>query len=407
MSLHVSYMGTKRLLSPTICNLISMAEPGPVLDLFSGVSTIGSELSIDRQIWCNDTQLFSHSASRALFQSQSLPIPVDMAIDLVQPYFLENREHLERLYSDQYSLEKMTLSKAVLSQLKKLEAKMPHTGYSPALNDVRKSYSREPNKFPYCLFSISYSGSYFGLLQCIFIDSIRYAIDQLTIRKDIDSDERLWLLIALAKTMNKISTSTGHFAQYMSINEKNQRRFLNQRKKSVWREWIKSMYELAPIGSRYWRQNNRSYNQDAISLLENLKKTGESPAIIYADPPYTGDQYSRYYHLYETLIKYDYPESSGTGRYRSDRYQSSFSLSREVESAVEQLIQKSAEICSSLILSYPESGILKDSRKKIISWIKYYYNTECSILEVKHSHSSLGGSKGSESNAVIELVYFV
>lgn len=407
MSLHVSYMGTKRFLSPTICKLISTADSGPLLDLFSGVCTIGSELAIDRQVWCNDTQLFSYGVAQALFQSQSLPLAVDTVIDLAQIYFLENMKHLEALYKEQLDLEKNTFSKPVLSQLQLLKFKMPYSGTSQKLNELRESYANQLDKFPYCLFSISYAGSYFGLHQCMAIDSIRYAIDQLAINKDINSDEKLWLLIALEKAMNRISTSTGHFAQYMSINDKNQKRFLNQRNKSVWRKWLKCMDELSPIGSRSWRRKNRSFNQDAIALLENLKNSAECPAVIYADPPYTKDQYSRYYHLYETLIKYDYPECSSNGRYRSDRYQSSFSLAKEVDSAVEQLIQKSSEICSNLVFSYPESGILKDSRRKITSWLADYFKAECSILEVKHLHSSLGGSKGNESNAVVEIIYYV
>ena len=81
-----------------------------------------------------------------------------------------------------------------------------------------------------------------------------------------------------------------------------------------------------PIGSAGWRSRNRVFAQDANSLLAELCHLPDRPAVIYADPPYTDDQYSRYYHLYETLLYYDYPEALGTGRYRPDRFRSQYSL---------------------------------------------------------------------------------
>ena len=53
------------------------------------------------------------------------------------------------------------------------------------------------------------------------------------------------------------------------------------------------------------------------------------PAVVYADPPYTSDHYSRYCDLYETLILYDYPLSEATGRYRPDGFFSRFSIKKD------------------------------------------------------------------------------
>ena len=40
-------------------------------------------------------------------------------------------------------------------------------------------------------------------------------------------------------------------------------------------------------------------------LAKGIRGMKQRPAIIYADPPYTDDQYSRFYHLYETALLYD------------------------------------------------------------------------------------------------------
>ena len=50
-------------------------------------------------------------------------------------------------------------------------------------------------------------------------------------------------------------------------------------------------------------QNNKSYNQDAITLVENLQNEVD---LLYLDPPYCGSHadYQSFYHLLETYVEY-------------------------------------------------------------------------------------------------------
>ena len=72
---------------------------------------------------------------------------------------------------------------------------------------------------------------------------------------------------------------------------------------------------------------------------------------MYLDAPYTREEYSRYYHLLETLVRYKYPDSIGVGRVPSKivggRFQSEF-FTRSSERLVNAL-------CS-VILSVLERG---------------------------------------------------
>jgi adenine-specific DNA-methyltransferase len=69
--------------------------------------------------------------------------------------------------------------------------------------------------------------------------------------------------------------------------------------------------------------------------------------LIYADPPYFKEHYSRYYHLLDTFYLYDYPvltynprtESTTIGRYRIDRTVSDFGLKSKVKTAFEVLFK--------------------------------------------------------------------
>lgn len=53
---------------------------------------------------------------------------------------------------------------------------------------------------------------------------------------------------------------------------------------------------------------SKVFNQDMSALLKNSEFNQQRIKLIYADPPYTDMQYSRYYHLLNVAAKYDYPE---------------------------------------------------------------------------------------------------
>jgi adenine-specific DNA-methyltransferase len=129
------------------------------------------------------------------------------------------------------------------------------------------------------------------------------------------SDDHRWLLLALCRAISHCGTTTGHFAQALTLKPANAKKFAYQRQRSVWREWVAALEGLTPRGSKQWRRQNIAFRGDALSLLDSLQGAKKKPSVIYADPPYTSDQYSRYYHLYETLILYDYPVVSGKGLY--------------------------------------------------------------------------------------------
>ena len=83
------------------------------------------------------------------------------------------------------------------------------------------------------------------------------------------------------------------------------------------------------------RRQHRAVRSDFRDVLSD--ETIEFDAV-YADPPYTRDHYSRYYHVLETMSLRDNPEVSMTmiragdsprvsrGIYRADRYQSPFCI---------------------------------------------------------------------------------
>src|SRR5690606_1288340 len=155
------------------------------------------------------------------------------------------------------------------------------------------------------------------------------------------------------------ATAPGHFAQYLRpSSDAALRRILASRRRSVWDSLLEDLALIRPYGESAWRSKNRVFGHDALAIWPHLDAPDVGPAIYYADPPYSKDHYSRYYHVLETLSRYDYPDSRGRGRYRPDRFRSSFAVKSEVVSSIRSLAARVAERASVLLLSYPSTGLL-------------------------------------------------
>jgi adenine-specific DNA-methyltransferase len=404
MPINVSYMGTKRRLASAVAEVVAQSPGGPMLDLFSGMCAVASEVAPARPIWCNDVQRFAAEVATAFFTSSEGPKTSAAVIDTITAEFLRNQRALNARFAAYRSAENAALDSGEAWRIAKSDSLAPNITSSHSFGKEQVLLNEFPRTFPYRLFSITFSGAYFGLAQCIEIDSIRFAVDQLRRNRVIDQEQHRWMTLALCQAAYKVGNTTGHFAQFLKVKKSNVDRFIRQRRRSVWNEWRAAIHSFQPLGPKSWRRRNKTFRKDALSLLKDLRGAKTKPSVIYADPPYTYDHYSRFYHLYETLLRYDYPMSMGVGRYRPDRFQSSFSLRARVANQIEQLIKSAALIGSELVLSYPENGLLKNSKNTIGSiLLKHYSRYETS--EMKHFHSSLGGSKGFEKRPVIEIIY--
>lgn len=356
-------------------------------------------------MWCNDIQVFASSVAKAFFVSPAPPIHFDDVAETAREPCLENSRALEERFAFVLRKERKALQSGNLQQITSLESAMPNVATSRTLARERARLAKRPDEVPYRLFTITFSGGYLGLRQCIQVDAIRYAADRLKNMGKIDQDQHRWMCLALCQAVSKVSTTTGHFAQYMRVKDSTVKRFVAQRSRSVWREWLRAMFEFTPIGTPAWRSQNVVFREDAAQLLARLREQDARPAVVYADPPYTSDHYSRYYHLYETLLLYDYPPSEGAGRYRPDRFVSSYSIKTKVEQAMDGLISNCAKLGSRLVLSYPEKGLLPHACDAITSMIRKHFGGGGLVAQLDYHHSSLGGSKGHQKYQVKELIF--
>ena len=396
MAVNISYMGTKKELAPVVGQVIRDCQSGILLDAFAGMCSVGEVVAPRRQVWSNDTQVFAAEVGRALFTSTDEPPNVLRTADLHFEAFQRHRQDLEKCCPRSLEAERNLLDSPnfrVFSRRRTILSR------ALSLDLARIQRGR------YNLFSGTYSDSYFGLHQAIEVDAIVYAIRSSHMAGLVTIDQKRWLTIGLARALLKISNSTGHFAQFLKPKTSSYERYLRQRRRNPWTDWLYSVGELAATGTLDWRRKNKSFHQDSLLLLPKLLKLKTRPSVIYADPPYTDDQYSRFYHLLDTLMLYDFPKVSGAGLYRGERFQTPFSLKSKAVSAFDSLVSAAARTGADFVLSYPSNGLIHEVGVDPGDLLRRYFrHVEC-CYSLPYSHSTFGASKGAARASVTELVY--
>lgn len=405
MGVEISYMGTKRRLASVVSDIVQRLPRGPFLDVFAGMCAVGEAISPTRQVWANDVQTFPAIVAKALFCSKSGPIPSDRIKRILEPAFLRNLRVLEDRFGIYLVKERKYFATGTLDDVIAGNTNLPYVGNDERLERDRQRLTRKTDMFPYRLATITYAGSYFGAKQCMEIDSLRYAIDVAAKKENIDTEQRDWLIIALGKVLSRINNSTGQFAQYIRPKRNNLKIIVEKRRRSVWTEFFTALQSISPLGTAKWRSRNRTFCSDAISLLSRMNEATFRPTIIYADPPYSSAQYSRYYHVLDTLVEYRYPPAKGLGRYPDKRFQTPFAQSKMVLKSVAKLVESAANLNACLVLSYPENGLFSQQGGNIVELLKCYYKKVEVAYSGKQLHSTFGGSWASPKISVTENIY--
>lgn len=364
----LKYMGSKREILGFIDKAVENLEVNSswFCDLFSGTAVVSAAFLDRYNIISNDIQqyssIFAHTYSTNIAKNVNenfREIVVDKAECLVNEFRVKYSQYHFN-YSDIISYEE--------------------------LYDVEKRQQRLINeKFDigFSLFAKNYSGTYWSYEQCVWIDSIRAVAEDYK-----DSAGYYAILSALIFAMSYTSQSTGHFAQYREITPQNVEDILLYRKKDILSLFVKKLDEII------LHLNTTPINSIVVTSLDYLDCLRIIPenSIIYADPPYSAVHYSRFYHVIETLVRYDHPHLEYKGRYREDRYQSPFDKRKEVANAFQMLFKAVDERKSHLILSYSDNGLLKYNELLEIGERLLGTHYDILLQEQNYIHSKMGRS---------------
>jgi adenine-specific DNA-methyltransferase len=154
------------------------------------------------------------------------------------------------------------------------------------LQEVLNTYNKiVPESIKENYFSKNFGNKFFEKDVSKLIGYIRDDIEKR--KKEFTDKEYSILLASLIYNIDKLANTVGHFDAYI--------------KKPIRKRELK--LRLIEPGEF---DGVEIFQEDANSLVTKIKSD-----IVYIDPPYNSRQYSRFYHLYETLIKWDKPKLFG------------------------------------------------------------------------------------------------
>jgi adenine-specific DNA-methyltransferase len=400
-------MGSKHALAPDVARLVKRQRPGPLIDLFCGMCAIGGAVAPSgRSVWGNDIQRYAAVAARCQLTARTGPLASPDLASRLTTDFVANMAALKDRFGSALNVEHKRLAAGSVEDYLAGYERWQHAANSQKVAAECRRLSQRP-EFPSRLCTLTFSWGYFGLRQSIEIDSVRHAIDAARARGDLTTEQRDWAVLGLLQAASACASAPGHFAQYLrGTTATSVARIRRQRARSTWATFLQAADEHYPFGTRSWRSTNRVLCADALGIWPRLSRQKVDHAVIYADPPYSKDHYSRYYHVLETLARYDYPEANGLGRYRPDRFVTPFSLKTQAVAAFQSLFAAAASRGWTLILSYPSNGLLQDIAADLAEeLLRDAFPSVHLALQRPIAHSTMGARHGSARSQVDELVW--
>lgn len=251
-----------------------------------------------------------------------------------------------------------------------------------------------------------FGGIYFSYRQAVELDSLLDVVESQT-RTSSDTV----LAAVLSATSEIVNTVGKQFAQPLRPRDASgspKRTLFNLTS----RDRLKNTFEAFFLAAKKYNElprtgrNHLAVRDDFARFLEsNRPEIG----VVYADPPYTRDHYSRFYHVLESLCLRDNPAIStnkvngvvqiSRGLYRRDRYQSPFCIKSQAPAAFERLFASTAARGLPLVLSYSPYAAEKNAHPRVmkIDLITKLANRHYSKIEVisagKIHHSRLNNAR--------------
>ena len=381
----IHYLGSKLRMIDSILDVVANVDPsrGRVCDLFAGSGTVAGVLARTRSVTAVDIQEYSRVLCSALVYPlpmadgdpltlESTPAP---SLAYATAAIVHHEEECISLafsgYPDMLSdfLENGSLirfmsgefhgSKTLRQVLTQTALRLKEVGLDCASNSLTTRM---------------YGGVYFSYSQALQLDALLDAVFSAPLsRRDV-------LLAAVLSTASEIVNTIGkQFAQPIRPKDKHgatKRHLLNKihrdrsaNAQAVFAKWLQR-YQAVP-------RTQRPHNVMRSDYTEALSSMQADTTVVYADPPYTRDHYSRYYHVLETLALRDNPavtkvriggvERISRGLYRVDRHQSPFCIPSKATEAFSKLFMGVARRGLPLVLSYSPHRQGSDARPRLLT----------------------------------------
>jgi len=154
------------------------------------------------------------------------------------------------------------------------------------INNIIKDYNNiNAEDLDENYFSINFGGKYFSKNSSRIIGFIRESIEEN--KNNLTEREYYMLIASLLYSVDKIANTVGHYDAYFK------------------KKFIEDNFFMRPIDPVEVKAVS-IFREDANLLAKQIQTD-----IVYIDPPYNSRQYSRFYHVLETLTKLNKPKLHG------------------------------------------------------------------------------------------------
>lgn len=348
------FIGSKRNLLPTIGQVLQRIPNRNSLrigDLFSGsgvVSRLFKEMGFN--VVANDNLEFCFVLATAVLNVSNEPtfLSIDQDIRL---------SNSNGLFQTKYDL--------VLNYLNNLKGKKGFifNEYSPG-GTSGKPFSRQ----------------YFSDQNAQKIDAIREKIKEWQDTGKLTQPESCLLISDLLQATNRVANIAGTYGT-----------FIKHWDPRALRPLFLERSKITPGSGIY-----EVFCEDANELARSVKCD-----VMYFDPPYTWRHYGAYYHILETITKWDFPEVGGkTGLRTWDASRSRYCDRNDAVNALTELVESAN--CEHLLLSYNSEGLITHSQ--ILEVLKTRGTPEFDEINYRRYKSN---NDGKQAKTVKERIYYV
>lgn len=188
--------------------------------------------------------------------------------------------------------------------------------------------------------SLNYGNKYFSVDDAKKIGYIRQDIENN--KSNINSKEYAILLTSLLYSADRCANTCGHYDAYIKKGD------------------VKSSFKFELINPIIKKATDKRvveiYREDANVLAKKIDCD-----IFYIDPPYSSRQYSRFYHVLETLTKWDKPELFGAALKPKEENMSEYCKAKALDSFKDLVYSLN---CKYIVVSYNNTYDSKSSSSK-------------------------------------------
>lgn len=361
----MKYMGSKQyMLKNGLSELLNQEVPKAkrFIDPFAGSGAVAFHVArnFDIEVILSDTQSYSAAIGEAILTNLR---KVNL-VSLKEEWLYPSRTAIAK--SKKYiSIEKVSSEKDITNFV--IEARINCENMSqigPVWN--------------------AYGGHYFSPEQALAID---YLLKNLPRKTQL----RRLALAALIRTASKLASAPGHTAQPL------QPKMVGNVNKLIWSAWKRDVFdqvyiELEKLNAETVNKKGKCYVMDVNNMIEKFVNKGD---LVFLDPPYSGVQYSRFYHVLETISRGYCGPVEGVGRYPAlaERPQSKFSNVGQSKLALEEMLHKLSDKQATVIFTFPSGKCSNGlSGKDIRNVAKKYFDIEDERHHVHGSFSTMGGN---------------